>query len=90
LFEGEGTVHRKNSNVAANICQTDPWIIQRLRNFFGGHIIEYQPKKVGHSYMWRWQVNGPRAMAFMLTIYSFLSPWRRVQFQQAYLPTVSM
>lgn len=96
LYEGEGTCHRhsgrKGGGLSLNVPQTDDWFVQRLRNLFGGTVVNYRVKRKNerwHGEYWRWVLNGPRAVGFMLTIFSFLSPWRKEQFMKAYFPTVS-
>jgi hypothetical protein len=99
LYEGEGSVAKRQNAPAlmVTIPQVDRWILDRMARLFGGSVFfhSYAEKREGPSKgtirkFYRWFVNGPRAMAFMLTIYSFLSPRRKMQFQMAYLPTVSM
>lgn len=99
IYEGEGSVAKRKNHPAllVSVPQKERWILDRLARLFGGSVFVHRfaesregPSKGVIRKAYRWFVNGPRAMAFMLTIYSFLSPRRKLQFQSAYLPTVSM
>lgn len=88
IFEGEGHVNsRKGSSLYVGIGQKEPWLVHRLKALFGGGVIHY--RTATSPEYWRWQVNGPRARGFMLTIFEFLSPRRKDQFLKAYLPLTS-
>jgi len=69
VYEGEGTVNARNISIA----QKDKWILIRLRSLFGGSVYDYG------NVCSAWQVSGARARGFALTIFSFLSPRRRLQ-----------
>lgn len=88
IWEGEGscwpnarTVRRagRSATVHASVSQRDPeqWVLQRFRHLFGGKIdLEHND---GSSDCLRWRVTGARARGFLMTIFTFLSPWRRQQ-----------
>lgn len=94
IFEGEGYVQRTGEGAGylrITIAQKDQWLIDRLRAMFGGRarfIRKYENSPTSRAYH-RWECNGARAMGFMLTIFSFLSPRRQKQFLTAYYPLMS-
>jgi hypothetical protein len=72
IYEGEGTC-RMNGGVS--VPQKGIWLIERLRDFFGGSI--------GHDgTVWKWYVSGERGRAFLDAIYSYLSPRRQARIDQ--------
>lgn len=82
LFEGEGTVRQYKNPTRDGyrafcivITQKDPWILYRLRDYFGGAVDGTTSKRVCYN----WRVHGPRARGFAYTIFPFLSPRRRRQ-----------
>lgn len=85
VYEGEGHVRLNNNGrgghgVQLTVTQKDPWILQRLRDWFGGAIYVNRRPYMGQAYvMHHWHVYGPRARAFILTVFTWLSPRRRVQ-----------
>lgn len=71
IFEGEGTCSDLQS---ASVTQKNTWILHRLEALFGGRIqLNYSN---GCS---RWRVTGSRARGFLMTVYLFLSPNRKLQ-----------
>lgn len=84
IWEGEGscwpnarTRLRGAATTHANVTQRDPerWVLERLRFYFGGSIgLE---DTTDPESCFRWAVTGARARGFLMTIYVFLSPWRR-------------
>ena len=54
--------------------QRDPWVLHRLRELFGGSV-----SKVKGRNLYGWTIYGALADGFLMTIYSWLSPWRRRQ-----------
>ena len=73
IFEGEGTVGGIPRNNVM-ITQKDLWVLERVRDFFGGKI--YLPKGRDCS---AWYLGGARARGFIQTIYILLSPRRQEQ-----------
>ena len=72
IYEGEGTCTLEGS---VSVPQKEIWLVQRLREFFGG--------KVGHDgTVWKWYVSGERGRAFLDAIYSYLSPRRQARIDQ--------
>jgi hypothetical protein len=59
------------------VAQKDTWILERLKALFGGTIGSTNPG------MSAWQIHGARARGFLFTIYSLLSPRRKVQVRKA-------
>lgn len=85
IFEGEG--HADNSayksgglSTRVKIAQKERWILDRLRARFGGSVFETTSYK--HSYP-QWQVAGVLARGFLFTIFTFLSPHKRLQVKRA-------
>jgi hypothetical protein len=79
IYEGEGCA--KDERV--QVVQKRPWILLKLRARFGGRIVAYNARQGGHgrrgAIYWLWVIHGGRARGFLLTIYQFLSPYRREQ-----------
>lgn len=73
IYEGEGHArqHRRIGS-QVRITQKDPWILMRLKRMFGGSIY----KNMGINVL---GLHGARARGFLMTIYKFLSPWRKAQ-----------
>lgn len=81
IYEGEGFASiptRSNRSERVEVTQKDRWLVDELQRLFGG-TVRSQRQKEG-SY-WHWTLFGPRARGFLMTIYSFLSPRRRVHIQ---------
>ena len=71
-FEGEGNARWCGSEVAS-VSQNDKWILNKLRDWFGGSVGE-QAHGCHH-----WRACGRRARRFLQMIYPWLSPWRKRQ-----------
>ena len=71
VFEGEGTCGYWGS---ASVTQKDTWVLIRLKALFGGSIQRNYSN--GCS---RWSATGTRARGFLMTVYLFLSPKRKLQ-----------
>lgn len=86
IFEGEGHAFRKHSDRGATglavVTQKDPWILERLRALFGGSVYTYRQGTRGYA-MSYWKLSGARGRGFLLTVFAFLSPRRRVQVRRA-------
>jgi hypothetical protein len=82
IYEGEGSIQIQGSKcLAVLIGQKDTWILERMEKLFGG-IMHNVTTTQREYYMWR--LSGPRALGFLFTIYSFLSPRRKAQFREAF------
>ena len=81
-YEGEGHC-RYFDTEAATITQQDLWILRRLKNKFGGSVSKLNGPNKSGSYCHHWRVCGTRARGFLMTIYQFLSPWRKAQIRRA-------
>ena len=77
LYEGEGYCGFSNRTMKLALSQKDPWILHRLRCLFGGSVWVNPTEGTGRVSQWR--IFGARAHGFALTIYSYLSPRRRIQ-----------
>ena len=67
VYEGEGSCSLEGS---VSVPQKDPWLVIKLRDFFGG--------KVSHDgLIWHWYASGERARTFLESIYQYLSPRRK-------------
>lgn len=80
IWEGEGSIwgaRPSRPSFAVNVTQKDRWILDKLKELFGGGVYLRSPnsKNVCHT----WTCSGPRAFGFIYTIFSFLSPRRREQ-----------
>jgi hypothetical protein len=74
IYEGEGNA-RKHRRIGSQvrISQKDPWILIRLKKMFGGSILK---TNIGIHVL---GLHGARARGFLMTIYKFLSPRRKMQ-----------
>jgi len=71
IYEGEGSCNHYRLYVG----QKDRWILDKLRNLFGGSV-SCQLCKSG---IYNWTLSGARGRGLAMTIYSFLSPRRKEQ-----------
>ena len=91
IYEGEGSISRnRNGGITAKLSQRDGWLPRRMLELFGGAAKEYGPYgpyAAGFTRqaqtIWQWNLCGPRAWGFLLTIYAYLSPRRRSQIKKA-------
>lgn len=90
IFEGEGSSNRGSTEMV-RVGQKDKWLVERLRDLFGGKIYF----KNGHAtapsdgvlriwQSWQWYLAGARARGFLMTIYPYLSPWRQAQTRRTF------
>jgi hypothetical protein len=71
IYEGEGACSDLH---AVSVTQKDTWLLYRLKSKFGGKVaLNYSN---GCS---RWVATGSRARGFLMTIFLFLSPKRKLQ-----------
>jgi len=68
---GEGSVR-------IDLGQAHPFILNKLRDLFGGSVYGHYKTPKGKQHF-RWIFTGPRALGFLLTIYSIMSPKRKEQ-----------
>lgn len=90
IFEGEGTTKntKNGGGTLLSVAQKERWILDRLRELFGGTVRAYKqycngPGSEFRTYH-RWDLGGPRGRGFLMTIYTFLSPRRKLQAQAAW------
>ena len=84
IYEGEGYCqHRPKMTTTVRVAQKDEWLCPKLRDLFGGSVRTYRARCKPGSDEFRtyhaWDVFGPRAIGFLMTIYKFLSPRRQAQ-----------
>lgn len=80
FYEGEGSVMFHWRLVRVEIQQTQQWVLEKMRDLFGGTIyLRKKPVKGGRQVTWQWQIGGAHAAGVMMTLYSFLSPRRQYQ-----------
>lgn len=80
FLEGEGCFQfskAKNMSVTATQVQKEP--LERLQSMFGGSIYGYQPREPNKSFCYRWCAVGTRAVGICMTLYSLMSPKRKVE-----------
>lgn len=87
IFEGEGSCRfdQASKSVTATISQNGIWLPQRFVDLFGGSITE-RKERTRFRYSDRhfdWNSSGSRARSFLMTIYQFLSPRRKLQARMA-------
>lgn len=91
IYEGEGSCGpnaTSRARIHAEVVQKDRWILERLRELFGGSIVTHDGERNGKRFEgFAWLATGKRARGFLMTIYSFLSPRRRAQVKTALLRT---
>lgn len=88
VYEGEGSCQPnatgKHHRIGASVRQKDQWILERLRVRFGGGIGKRTSRLKGKTHTTAaWYITGPRARAFLMTIYAFLSPRRKQEIRVA-------
>lgn len=83
FLEGEGSfgINGGSARVTAAQVQKEP--LDRMHRLFGGHLWLKQPNGVGNQPIWVWYVNSRRSAAVMMTLYSFMSPKRKLEIEFA-------
>jgi len=89
LIEGEGCFPCQNGRYSIQVSMTDPDVMGKLATLFGtktyGPYQCYSPtdsKKAGRA-AWRIYFHGPRAIGWMMTIYSFMGERRRAAIEKS-------
>lgn len=79
LYEGEGSFRfgKTAARGQVYIVQKDTWVLERCKALFGGKVSRRTLH--GKDVCSVWQINGPRANGFLMTIWKFLSPRRKEQ-----------
>ena len=79
FLEGEGSFQFQKGSGEVNASQSEEYMpLLKLQQLFGGTVGDpiiyksYKPKR-------RWWITGPRARGVMMTLYSLLSPRRKIQ-----------
>ena len=83
FLEGEGSFElgQHGYRVSAAQVQRDP--IDRLKGLFCGTInLRHKPSRVMWKPAYHWQLCGARAVGLMMTLYSLMSPNRKVQIKR--------
>jgi hypothetical protein len=84
FYEGEGWIGRVGKNnkyLRISISQKQKWPLEKLQYLFGGAI--YKAKNnTGGFFMWT-LTNDTTILGFILTIYCFLSPGKKLQAMKA-------
>jgi len=84
LLEGEGTFGMSGRSITISVRMTDRDIIERAAEMLGGYSWGPQaPRMPHHKPQWRAQIKGPRAAAWMMTMYALLGVRRRSQVRRA-------
>lgn len=86
IYEGEGSCQGRPHKGSTHgdhvtVSQKDKWLLEKLKQLFGGSI----KKHTGDCYLWF--LCGPRCRGFLMTIYPFLSPRRKLQAMKVIGPT---
>lgn len=83
IYEGEGYCKFKARTQHCRVCQNDRWILDRLRDLFGGAVSCRTAKSLGnpniHNPSYDWMLCGIRARGFLQTVFVLLSPRRKAQ-----------
>ncbi len=86
ILEGEGSfgctkskAHNSGYSASGRVTavQKGEWLMERLRDLFGGSIYTRENPGLGKGPVTRWMLCGPRARGLMMTIYTFMSPRRK-------------
>lgn len=81
IIDGEGCVHiLRNKHyvpsvsyiLRVTVVNTDPRMLRKLQDFFGGNIMELAPRDVRHKRQWVWQVNSARAQRVLEQVRPYL------------------
>lgn len=88
LIEGEGSMAPAGGSSRVYLHQTDRWILDRFLALFGGTVEVTRPAGRSKDGFQRqdlhaWWITGARARGFLMTIYKFLSPKRKMQARRA-------
>jgi hypothetical protein len=86
VYEGEGTCaapRHSRPSLSVLIVQKDIWLLEKLKRLFGGSVYYRKSYALHLSPCSVWALTGPRARGFAYTIYTYLSPRRRVQLRKA-------
>lgn len=90
VYEGEGcclTYKKKQKptyvTLRIQLCQKDRWLLDRLQALFGGTVTIRKGYGPHTTDLFAWNLYGPRARGFLLTIFTWMSPRRRQQIRQA-------
>jgi hypothetical protein len=87
FIEGEGTFYKNNTNSQGiKVSQVQKQPLEKLLSLLGGslrkHKASTRPSRVSQG-SYYWYVGGARARGIMLTLYSLMSPKRKLQIQRA-------
>lgn len=85
IFEGEGNCRATHTSrgfsCEVSAQQKFPWILHKMRDFFGGRVTLMKNRSI-----YTWAIAGVNARGFLMTVYTFLSPVRRLQTWRALWP----
>jgi len=81
FVEGEGSFTPDKGCPDVQVCQVQLWPLSKMERLFGGTI--YPVTQVNKRPYFRWRVGGTRAVGFVMTLYSLLSPKRKRQIRAA-------
>ena len=87
IYEGEGSCgaggkYRSTFKIQVGQHVRNIWMLEKLKRLFGGSISKrgYSKREnPGEECMREWHIHGARARGFAMTIFTFLSPYRREQ-----------
>lgn len=86
VYEGEGSTDYHSRATRVTVTQKDGWILHKFRALFGGSV-RYEGRHTLYRGEYRgnhrWYLRGSRARGFLLTVFSWLSPRRRLQVRKA-------
>ncbi len=72
IFDGEGNIYIKGTNIQANVSNTNWKLITELIKKFGGGISEFTREEPHHKRCWLWRVCGDNAEDFLRKIEPYL------------------
>ena len=83
LFEGEGTCAFPKTSQLVCISQKEVDILLQLQRLFGGQLSHSDGSlNALDGSIFHWKLYGARARGFLMTIYKFMSPKRKLQIQK--------
>lgn len=84
FIEGEGcfsSASVSSPRIRVSQCNIEP--LMRIQALFGGSIRPNKPHDPRHNSQYCWSLSGPRGRGLMYTIFTYMSPKRRLQIKEA-------
>ena len=83
LIEGEGCFSRQGNCVTMQLNMADRDVVERASRLMGAHSVGADnPRKDHHKTLYRTMISGPKAAAWMMTLYSLMGERRRARIRE--------